>query len=58
MPPCTWARGLGTVAKNWINAEIDQGFVLNNTLGVAGYSSGEAYKIGKNQPCLRLPRLL
>jgi high affinity Mn2+ porin len=44
-------------AEIWINSEIDQGFGLDNTLGVAGYPSGEAYKVGKNQPYLRLPRL-
>lgn len=43
-------------AELWINPEIDQGFGLNNTLGVAGFPSGEAYKVGKNQPYLRLPR--
>jgi high affinity Mn2+ porin len=41
----------------WVNPEIDQGFGLNNTLGVAGFPSGEAYKVGKNQPYLRLPRI-
>ena len=44
-------------AEIWINPEIDQGFGLDNTLGVAGFPSGEAYKVGKNQPYLRLPRL-
>jgi high affinity Mn2+ porin len=44
-------------AEGWINGEIDQGFGLDNTLGVAGFPSGEDYKIGKNQPYLRLPRL-
>jgi high affinity Mn2+ porin len=44
-------------AEVWINPEIDQGFGLNNTLGVAGFPSGEAYKVGKNQPYLRLPRI-
>jgi high affinity Mn2+ porin len=44
-------------AEAWINPEIDQGFGLDNTLGVAGFPSGEAYKVGKNQPCFRLPRL-
>lgn len=44
-------------AEGWINGEIDQGFGLDDTLGVAGFPSGEAYKIGKNQPYLRLPRL-
>ena len=44
-------------AEIWINPEIDQGFGLNNTVGVAGFPSGEAYKVGKSQPYLRLPRL-
>jgi high affinity Mn2+ porin len=43
-------------AEAWINPEVDQGFGLNNTLGVAGFPSGEAYKVGKNQPYFRLPR--
>ena len=43
-------------AEGWINGEVDQGFGLNNTLGAAGFPSGEAYKVGKNQPYLRLPR--
>ena len=41
----------------WINPEVDQGFGLSNTLGVAGFPSGEAYKVGANAPYLRLPRL-
>lgn len=41
----------------WANAEIDQGFGLSNTLGMAGFPSGEAYKLGANTPYLRLPRL-
>ena len=44
-------------AEGWIDGEIDQGFGLDDTLGVAGFPSGEAYKIGKNQPYLRLPRM-
>src|ERR1700679_291400 len=44
-------------AEIWINPEIDQGFGLSNTLGLAGFPSGEAYKVGKNQPYLRLQRL-
>jgi high affinity Mn2+ porin len=43
-------------AEFWINPEIDQGFGLSNTVGLAGFSSGEAYKIGANTPYLRLPR--
>jgi high affinity Mn2+ porin len=44
-------------AEGWVNGEVDQGFGLDDTLGTAGFPSGEAYKIGKNQPYLRLPRL-
>lgn len=43
-------------AEVWINPEIDQGFGLSNTLGVAGFPSGEAYKVGKPNPYLKLPR--
>jgi high affinity Mn2+ porin len=43
-------------AQLWINPEIDQGFGLDNTVGAAGFPSGEAYKVGRNQPYLRLPR--
>lgn len=43
-------------AEMWVSPELDQGFGLDNTVGVAGFPSGEAYKIGKNQPYLRLPR--
>jgi high affinity Mn2+ porin len=41
----------------YINPEEDQGFGLSNTLGVAGYPSGEAYKVGAHAPYLRIPRL-
>jgi high affinity Mn2+ porin len=40
----------------YLNPEIDQGFGLNGTLGVAGFTSGEAYKVGKAQPYLRVHR--
>ena len=43
-------------AEVWVNPEADQGFGLDNTLGVAGFPSGEAYKVGRNQPYFRLPR--
>lgn len=43
-------------AEAWIDAEIDQGFGLANTLGAAGFPSGEAYKVGKSHPYLRLSR--
>ena len=41
----------------WLNAEIDQGFGLNNTVGMAAFPSGGAYKIGADTPYLRLPRI-
>lgn len=41
----------------WINPEFDQGFGLDDTLGVAGFPSGEAYKVGRNRPYFRLQRL-
>ncbi len=44
-------------AEIWINPELDQGFGLSNTLGVAGFPSGEAYKVGKRNPYPKLPRL-
>ncbi|HJV01816.1 MAG TPA: carbohydrate porin [Burkholderiaceae bacterium] len=40
----------------WLNPEIDQGFGLSNTVGMAGFPSGEAYKVGADTPYLRLPR--
>jgi high affinity Mn2+ porin len=44
-------------AELWINPEIDQGFGLSGTLGVAGFPSGEAYKFGANYPYVRLQRM-
>ena len=41
----------------WIDAEMDQGFGLNNTQGVAGFPSAEAYKVGSQDPYVRIPRL-
>jgi high affinity Mn2+ porin len=46
-----WQGGEG-----YLNPEIDQGFGLSNTLGVAGFPSGEAYKVGKANPYFRLNR--
>jgi high affinity Mn2+ porin len=43
-------------AEFWINPEVDQGFGLDNTLGVAGFPSGEAYKVGAYHPYFRLQR--
>ncbi len=44
-------------AEIWIDPEIDQGFGLSDTLGAAGFPSGEAYKVGKSDPYLKLQRL-
>lgn len=41
----------------YADPEIDQGFGLSNTVGLAGFSSGEAYKVGKAEPYFRLQRL-
>lgn len=43
-------------AEFWVNPEADEGFGLDDTLGLAGFSSGEAYKIGRNAPYFRLQR--
>ena len=43
-------------AALYFNPEVDQGFGLSDTLGVAGFPSGEAYKVGKWHPYLRLQR--
>ena len=40
----------------YADPEVDQGFGLSNTLGVAGFTSGEAYKVGSADPYVRLPR--
>jgi high affinity Mn2+ porin len=43
-------------AEFWINPEVDQGFGLSNTTGVAGFVSGEAYKLGKAEPYFVIQR--
>jgi high affinity Mn2+ porin len=40
----------------YVNPEVDEGFGLSNTLGAAGFPSGEAYKVGKSKPYFRLQR--
>src|SRR5208283_331365 len=40
----------------YVNPEIDEGFGFDDTLGLAGFSSGEAYKVGKAEPYFRLQR--
>jgi high affinity Mn2+ porin len=41
----------------WVNPELDQGFGLSTTLGVAGFTSGEAYKVGHADVYPRIPRV-
>jgi high affinity Mn2+ porin len=43
-------------AEAWINPEVDQGFGLSSSVGVAGFPSGEAYKVGADYPYTRLHR--
>jgi len=43
-------------AELWINPEIDQGFGLSGSFGVAAFPSGESYKVGSDYPYARLPR--
>ena len=44
-------------AEVWINPELDQGFGFDNTHGLAGFVSGEAFKLGFSYPYARLERL-
>jgi high affinity Mn2+ porin len=41
----------------WANVEMDQGFGLSGTFGVAAFPSAEAYKVGAAEPYGRLHRL-
>jgi len=43
-------------ASVYVNPEIDQGFGLTGTLGAAGFSSAEAYKVGDAHPYYRTAR--
>lgn len=46
-----------TGAEVWINPEVDQGFGLSDTIGIAGFPSGEAYKVGASTPYAKLQRV-
>src|SRR5262252_209470 len=41
-------------AEVWLAPEIDQGFGFANTHGVAGFPSGESYKLGSSYPYTRM----
>jgi high affinity Mn2+ porin len=43
-------------AELWIDPEIDQGRGLADTHGVAGFTSGESYKLGFDYPYARVQR--
>jgi high affinity Mn2+ porin len=43
-------------AELWFNPEIDQGFGFADTHGVAGYPSGESFKLGFSYPYAHLQR--
>jgi high affinity Mn2+ porin len=44
-------------AEIWIDPEIDQGFGLHNTTGMAGFPNGQGAKVGAVNPYFRLQRL-
>jgi high affinity Mn2+ porin len=58
----TWDATLGVGlklwhgAEFWLDSEIDQGFGLSATQGVAGFPSGTAFKAGTSVPYARLPK--
>jgi high affinity Mn2+ porin len=44
-------------AEFWINPEIDHGFGLNGSIGVASVPTAEAFKVGQAEPYARVPRI-
>ena len=43
-------------AEFWVDPEIDQGFGLSNTEGIAGFPSGASFKVGASVPYSRVQR--
>lgn len=43
-------------AEFWFNPEIDEGYGLGNTHGIAGFPSAESYKLGSSTPYARAQR--
>ena len=43
-------------AEFWVDPEIDQGFGLSNTEGIAGFPSGASFKVGASVPYSRIER--
>ena len=58
----TWTANIFVGRRLWeggelyLNPELDQGFGLNRTLGLAGFSNGEAQKGGAPYPRFRMQR--
>lgn len=44
-------------AEVWVNPEIDQGFGLSNTLGLAGFPNALSSRVGSSNPYVRLQRV-
>jgi high affinity Mn2+ porin len=43
-------------AEFWVDPEIDQGFGLSDTEGIAGFPSGASFKVGASVPYARVQR--
>jgi high affinity Mn2+ porin len=43
-------------AELWVDPEIDQGFGLSATEGIAGFPAGTAFKVGASVPYARIPK--
>jgi high affinity Mn2+ porin len=43
-------------AELWFEPELGQGFGLSNTVGIAGFTSGAAYRVGSSVPYPRIQR--
>ena len=52
-----FGRRLWDGAELYINPEWDQGFGLNSSTGSAGVPNNEAFRVGKTDPILTIPRL-
>lgn len=48
--------GLWQGGGAYLDPEIDQGFGVGDTLGIAGFPSNEAFKVGRSEPYVRLHR--
>lgn len=44
-------------AEFWVDPEVDQGFGLSNTEGVAGFPNGASFRVGSSTPYARVQRI-